>query len=237
MPAISPENVLLSLIVVAPGFIAVYTLIIFGGLRETLSDGRLLGASIAAAFIIDPLFFWGYTLFGGEITDPTAAVGLFFEGGFRPERVLILALLSVVVGILGAIAISGDFTYAARNRLQRRFDVNSHPHQPWEGSLRTAFVVRVLTTDSWYQGYIVEWSESGDERQLALGRPAEWDGSDWSKMGLEKILFFEDDIEQIHVVSEVDSEEEETSPNSHINDEEADDNSKPWYRRRPSIFQ
>jgi len=95
MPALSPENVLLSLIVVAPGFIAVYTAIIIGGLEESLSDGRLLGASIAAAFIIDPLFFWGYTLFGGEITDPTAAVRLFFEGGFRPERVLILALLSV----------------------------------------------------------------------------------------------------------------------------------------------
>jgi len=73
----SPENVLLSLIVVAPGFIAVYTAIIIGGLEESLSDGRLLGASIAAAFIIDPLFFWGYTLFGGEITDPTAAVRLF----------------------------------------------------------------------------------------------------------------------------------------------------------------
>jgi len=76
MPALSPENVLLSLIVVAPGFIAVYTAIIIGGLEESLSDGRLLGASIAAAFIIDPLFFWGYTLFGGEITDPTAAVRL-----------------------------------------------------------------------------------------------------------------------------------------------------------------
>jgi len=61
MPALSPENVLLSLIVVAPGFIAVYTAIIIGGLEESLSDGRLLGASIAAAFIIDPLFFWGYT--------------------------------------------------------------------------------------------------------------------------------------------------------------------------------
>jgi len=66
MPALSPENVLLSLIVVAPGFIAVYTAIIIGGLEESLSDGRLLGASIAAAFIIDPLFFWGYTLFGGR---------------------------------------------------------------------------------------------------------------------------------------------------------------------------
>ena len=77
MPALSPENVLLSLIVVAPGFIAVYTAIILGGLKESLSDGRLLGASIAAAFIVDPLFFWGYTLFGEEIADPTAAVGLF----------------------------------------------------------------------------------------------------------------------------------------------------------------
>jgi len=111
-------------------------------LEESLSDGRLLGASIAAAFIIDPLFFWGYTLFGGEITDPTAAVRLFFEGGFRPERVLILALLSVAVGVVGAVAVvSGDFAYAARERLQRRFDVNSHPHQPWVGSLkrRTSF--------------------------------------------------------------------------------------------------
>jgi len=109
--------------------------------RITLSDGRLLGASIAAAFIIDPLVFWGYTLFGGEITDPTAAVRLFFEGGFRPERVLILALLSVAVGVVGAVAVSGDFAYAARERLQRRFDVNSHPHQPWVGSLkrRTSF--------------------------------------------------------------------------------------------------
>jgi len=222
MPAISPENVLLSLIVVAPGFIAVYTVIIFGGLKETLSDGRLLGASIAAAFIIDPLFFWGYTLSGGEISDPTAAVGLFFEGGFRPERVLILALLSVVVGILGAVAVSGDFTYAARNRLQRRFDVNSHPHQPWEGSLRTAKVVRVLTTDSWYQGYIAEWSESGDERQIALGRPAEWDGNSWAEMDLKRILFFENDIEQIHVVTEV-GEERETNSGSNSTDDEVDD--------------
>jgi hypothetical protein len=223
MPALSPENVLLSLIVVAPGFIAVYTAIIFGGLKESLSDGRLLGSSIAAAFIIDPLFFWGYTLFGGEIADPTAAVELFFEGGFRPERVLILALLSVGVGVFGAVVVGGDFAYAARERLQRWFDVNSHPHQPWEGSLKTANVVRVLTTESWFQGYIAEWSESGNERQIALGRPAEWDGEGWSKMGLEKILLFEEDIEQIQVVNEVSPEGSRTHPASDGEDKEDDD--------------
>lgn len=222
MQALSPENVLLSLIVVAPGFIAVYTAIIFGGLKESLSDGRLLGASIAAAFIIDPLFFWGYTLFGGEITDPTAAVGLFFEGGFRPERVLILALLSVTIGFVGALAIGGDFAYVARQRLQRQFDVNSHPHQPWEGSLKTANVVRVLTPESWFQGYIAEWSESGNERQIALGRPAEWDGGSWSKMGLARLLLFEEDIEQIQVVNEVGPEGRRTHPAGDGEDKEDD---------------
>jgi len=93
---------------------------------------------------------------------------------------------SVAVGVVGAVAVSGDFAYAARERLQRRFDVNSHPHQPWVGSLKTANIVRVLTTESWFQGYIAEWSESGNERQIALGYPAEWDGDGWSKMGLTK---------------------------------------------------
>ncbi|EMA56837.1 DUF6338 family protein [Halococcus thailandensis] len=225
MPALSPENVLLSLIVVAPGFIAVYTAIIFGGLKESLSDGRLLGASIAAAFIIDPLFFWGYTLFGGEIADPTAAVGLFFEGGFRPERVLILTLLSVGVGISGAVAVSGDFTYIAREALQRQFDVNSHPHQPWEGSLKTANLVRVLTTESWFQGYIAEWSESGNERQITLDYPAEWDGENWSEMGLAKMIFFEEDIKQIHVVNEVNHGGSRAHPAGDGGDEEDDDGS------------
>lgn len=222
MQVLSPENVLLSLIVVAPGFIAVYTAIILGGLKESLSDGRLLGASIAATFIIDPLFFWGYTLFGGEITDPTAAVGLFFEGGFRPERVLILALLSVTIGVVGAVAIGGDFAYVVRQKLQRQFDVNSHPHQPWEGSLKTANVVRVLTTESWFQGYIAEWSESGNERQISLGHPAEWDGEGWSKMGLARLLLFEEDIEQIQVVNEVDPEGRRTHPAGDGEDKEND---------------
>ena len=46
MAALSPENVLLSLIVVAPGFIGVYTAIILGGLKESLSDGRLFELNI-----------------------------------------------------------------------------------------------------------------------------------------------------------------------------------------------
>jgi len=224
MPALSPENVLLSLIVVAPGFIAVYTaIIIIGGLEESLSDGRLLGASIAAAFIIDPLFFWGYTLFGGEITDPTAAVRLFFEGGFRPERVLILALLCSSRSRRCRGRQWRFRVCRSRERLQRRFDVNSHPHQPWVGSLKTANIVRVLTTESWFQGYIAEWSESGNERQIALGYPAEWDGDGWSKMGLTKILLFEEDIEQIQVVNEVDSEGRRTHPAGDSEDNEADD--------------
>lgn len=223
MPAISPENVLLSLIVVAPGFIAIYTIIILGGLKEKLSDGRLLGASIAAAFIIDPIFFWGYTLCGGEITDPTAAVGLFFEGGFRPERVLMLALLSVVVGIIGAVAAASDFTYAARNKLQQRSDLNSHPHQPWEGSLRTADIVQVLTSDSLYQGYIAEWSESGEERQIALGDPAELIEGNWSRMDLKRILLFEDEIEQIHVINEVGPDGERAVSDGDSSDKPAGD--------------
>jgi len=121
------------------------------------------------------------------------------------------------------VAVSGDFAYAARERLQRRFDVNSHPHQPWVGSLKTANIVRVLTTESWFQGYIAEWSESGNERQIALGYPAEWDGDGWSKMGLTKILLFEEDIEQIQVVNEVDSEGRRTHPAGDSEDNEADD--------------
>jgi len=191
MPALSPENVLLSLIVVAPGFIAVYTAIIIGGLEESLSDGRLLGASIAAAFIIDPLFFWGYTLFGGRSLTQQQRLDCFRRRiQARASSHTRTSLCSSRV--VGAVAVSGDFAYAARERLQRRFDVNSHPHQPWVGSLKTANIVRVLTTESWFQGYIAEWSESGNERQIALGYPAEWDGDGWSKMGLTKILLFEE---------------------------------------------
>lgn len=206
MPSLSPENVLLSLLVVAPGFIAVYTSIILGGVEESLSDGRILGASIAVTFLVDTLFFWIYTIFIGEISTPTDAVSLFFRNGFRPWLILLLVIISIVVGVIGAIVIAADSGYLLREKvIQKYFDIYSHPHQPWEGALREAEVIRVFTPDEWYQGFLYEWSKSGKERQLSIADPARWEKKDsaWESMDLDQLLLFEDKIEQVEIVTTV----------------------------------
>lgn len=206
-PLLSPDNIFLSLLLVAPGFIAVLIAIIFGVVERDIPDSQLLGVSIVSSVIIDWIFLIIVQVVFGETIESAAAIkNLFFNPEFRPLYVGFLLSLSVVLGLIYTIILIGDHHEHWRDNLWeilRQDERKRTPWQPWQGTLRDAYLLRVhLSEGDKISGSLKEYSRVGKPRQLALHDP-EWynpETDSFEDAGVDSIILFEDDIERVEII-------------------------------------
>lgn len=203
MALLTVQNLLLALIVIVPGFLAVFVAVSLGVVRRDISRWHLLIISLTASVFVDTLYFGSIQYLGFIISSPNQFGSIFFTPIFRPGFVLVLLGLSVAVGVVAAVLLAKNIHIKIRRKIWDRFGVNRHRkfHEPWEGTLDDAEWVHVLTSDgSYVNGRLRQYSDDGKEKQLAIAEPQWWfegDEGEWRETDADVELLFGDDIKHV----------------------------------------
>jgi len=212
MALLSVQNLLLSLLVIVPGFISTHVAVSLGVIREDLSKWRLLIVSLTLSLIVDTLFFTSVQVFAGPVSTPTDIWGIFFTPRFNPLPVALILGYSGGVGLIAGIALAANLHESVRQWIWTQVGSGPHrkPWEPWEMALDKANRIQLQLSD----GAVVvgaphHTSDDDKERQILL-KNQEWnfqatDGFEKSEADAE--LLFEDDIMSISII---DSDEFET---------------------------
>ncbi|WP_410766422.1 DUF6338 family protein [Haloferax sp. DFSO60] len=206
-PSLSPQYILLALLLVAPGFISTLIAINLGVVERKISETRLLGVSLVSSLIIDTVFIELYQRTGGSVTSLSGTQTIFFTPQFRGDLVLGLLAGSVVLGLLYAIALTYDIPKRIRRGIWSRNHYSRHHRQPWEGALENAHEVNVITSDrELVNGILSEYSRVEKERQLVLQDPSWLDRQSGNlvKSGEKSVVLLEDDIQRLTIITKKD---------------------------------
>ena len=195
-------------VLVAPGFVAVATIINLASIEREHSRFTLLVWSLVLSVVIDAISAYIYQFFKGSIQSYNELPGLLFEPGFQVEYIFYVLLLSLFIGLLGTIFVLFEVSERVRRRLQRRFKITVNPRQPWANFVRDTHSIRVKTSDDQlYEGLVEEWSRANRPKELIIFDP-QWydpDKQDYVPVGGESMLFLGDDIDRL-VMRESDSQ-------------------------------
>lgn len=199
--AILPSNIIIWIILLAPGFIAVITATTLSALERTLPSYYLIFSSLVSSLFIDVIFIWLYDIIGNEpIQLFENSKSVLFQPNFNVEIFMLIFFLSILLGIVYAIGIIYGFTSRFRRQLWRLRDVTSHSGQPWQSFLKESAQIRVKTSDSeLYTGIPTRWNSDWRERELVLAHPHRYnsDNHEYEEAGGDKMFFTSDDIERV----------------------------------------
>lgn len=204
--AFVPQDITLWVLLVAPGLIAVQLAIWIGVVETKLSDSRMLVASLVSSIVIDALFFGFYQVAYGPIGQLETAETIFFTPRFRPELVLALVGLSILVGLVYAFLIIHDATGRLRRWAWGDKDLFRYPGQPWEGTLVDADIVRIDTkNDQIVIGRVGDYSRVDKPNEVVLRYPQWWDPAEGYLVDKkdDAVLFRADDIRRLTVRSRI----------------------------------
>lgn len=217
MQALSPQNLLISLLLIAPGFIAAYMAISIGVIEREISNTKFIILCLVLSAVIDTLFLSIVELTGYGITSPEGINGVFFDGRFRPEYVGLLGLITIGVGYAGSKALIQDIPHRIRKRMWGDGEIRRNPWQPWEGvmkgAVRNQFAAQVLTSDDQLvKGQVYEFSRAEKSKELYLHDPVWFDEhvGGWNEGG-SGVLLLEEDIVRLEIIEAPDDDTEEPS--------------------------
>jgi hypothetical protein len=199
---VDPQYLVLSLLLVAPGFVAVIIAITLGVVERDLSNFTMLVVSIVSSILIDSVFLAIVYRLGADVSTIDSIRTLFFTPIFRADFVFLLFGISVIFGLGYSLGLVFDIHHILRERFWRLNDRKRHPWQPWEGTLRDAYMVQVITSDrELVVGELGEYSRVNKSRQLRLENP-EWMNQETGQLepdGSESVLLLEEDIDRVYV--------------------------------------
>ena len=209
MPAITPQRLILALLLIAPGFIAVFVAITIGVVEREISNGRILIVSLVSSIVVDTLFLIIASLFGESVSTPYAFQQIIFTSGFSPQYIGLLLLLSVGLGLVYSLTIILDLHGGVREWMWGFSDRDRFPWQPWDGMMQDSFVVQVTTSDDEVvKGFLYEYSRAERPRQLRLRSPQWFGKTDWNPPKETDVLLLQDDIDRISVLMTIEEFEE-----------------------------
>lgn len=204
-PALSPEYIILALLLIVPGFIATLIGINLGVVEREIPETRLLVTSLVSSLLIDTIFIGIYQWCGGSVTSLSGTQTVFFTPQFRADLVLGLLTVSVVIGFIYAILLTYDIPKKTRQKLWSRNHYSRHHRQPWEGALENAHEINVITSDrELVNGVLTEYSRVGKERQLVLQNPSWLDRSSGELVDEDEhsVVLLEDDIHRLTIITQ-----------------------------------
>lgn len=200
MQLFSPDNLVLGLIILVPGFIATLIATTVGVVEQEIRSTELVMVSLTSSLIIDSAFLGVVEFIGVRIRSPTAIKSVFFTPDFRPGLVLILIFLSILFGGIYTFILVFDLPQKTRRWAWKQNDRVRLPWQPWEGAMKDAYMLHVQTEDEGaVVGVLDEYSRAGKNRQLLL-KDAIWENQDGEEPKSSKELLFEDQIKRVSVM-------------------------------------
>lgn len=192
----------LAALLIAPGVVAVLVGVTLGVVERKISRDKLYLTSFVSSIVIDVLFIWVIQSFWNyRVTDWTALEQVFFGvERFNIEAGVLLASISLVVGVVYGIGLTYNITQFLRDKLAVFRSHRRNPWQPWVGGLRDADQVMVeLSSGHDVVGILAEYSRVDKERQIVLHSPQHLDFED--APGREKLIITEDEIALVHVLT------------------------------------
>ncbi|WP_394743163.1 DUF6338 family protein [Natronococcus roseus] len=212
MQALSPENLLISLLLIAPGFVAAYIAISIGVIEKEISNSKFVILCLVLSGIIDSIFLTAVELLGHQITSPEGIESIFFGSRFYPEYVGLLGVVTIVVGGILSWALVSDIPGSVRKLMWGDKTLRRNPWQPWEGVLRRATrnqsVAQILTSDDeLVKGQVTEYSRADKSKEIYLYDPLWFDktAGEWVEGG-SGVLLLEEDIVRLEIVELSDRE-------------------------------
>lgn len=202
--ALSPEYILLALLLIVPGFISTFIAINLGVVERRVPETRLIFFSLVSSLLIDTVFIAVYQWAGGSVTSLSGTQSIFFTPQFRADLVLGLLAGSVGLGLAYAVGLTYDIPKRIRRRLWSRNHYSRHHRQPWEGALENAHEVNVITSDrEMVNGILTEYSRVEKERQLVLQDPSWLDQSTGQLVNKDEqsVVLLEDDIQRLTIIT------------------------------------
>ncbi|WP_336022488.1 DUF6338 family protein [Halobellus salinisoli] len=205
MVVFDPEYLLLALILIVPGFIAAFIGVTLGVVEQRISNAKWVIVSLVSSLVILSGFLRIAQLLGDSITSPESVVYVFFTPEFQITRILILLALSVTLGLIYAAVLARNFHVWLRGLIWMGTDRKRNPWQPWEGTMKDAHLVQVITQDDeLVAGELAEYSRAGRDRQLVL-RDVAWfkdnqDNPQNPESKEVKEVFFDDEIKQVSIL-------------------------------------
>lgn len=200
---ISLDTVLFYAVFIAPGFIAVMTVISLAAFEDEFSSFILLVWSLVVSLVIDTAFLALYQWFVTPITSFEQIPGILFRPSFQPWYVIGILMASFLLGVMGAVAILLDLPGGLRRVVQAKSHITFNPRQPWANFMRRADWVEIKTADNeLYQGRVSEWSRAGRPRQVWLKQPQRYHVGrglfeDVDTEYASEMLFLEEDIARL----------------------------------------
>ncbi len=168
--------------------------------------------SLVSSLIILSGFLEVTQRLGDSVTSPETVVYVFFTPEFQIDRILILLGLSVGLGFIYAAVLARNFHVWVRGFVWHGTDRKRNPWQPWEGAMKDAHLVQVVTKDNeLVAGELEEYSRAGRDRQLVL-RNVAWFADNQENRGAPesqpvKEMFFDDEIKQVSILMTEDGAE------------------------------
>jgi len=206
MQHFSPENLLISLLLIVPGFVAAYFAISVGVIEKEITNTKFLILCLVLSGIIDTIFLSIVELLGEQISSPQGIEQIFFNVRFRPEFVLLLGTVTIGVGLLFSLALIHNIPGKLRKQMWGDRAIRRNPWQPWEGVLNKAArkqaVAQVLTSDDeLVKGQVREYSRAEKSKEIYLHDPVWFDKEmgDWVDGG-SGVLLLEDDIVRFEII-------------------------------------
>ncbi|SEP15427.1 hypothetical protein SAMN05216388_103824 [Halorientalis persicus] len=206
MQPFSPENLLIGLFLLVPGFIAAYIAISIAVVEKQIPKSEFIILCLVLSGIIDTIFLTVVGLLGHQITRPEGIESVFFSTRFHPEYVVILGIITIVVGAVLSWILIFDIPELIRGRMWGDKEIRRNPWQPWEGVLKKATqdrsVAQVLTSDDeLVKGQVVEYSRAENPKEVYLYDPLWFDEhiGDWVEGGTG-VLLLEEDIVRLEIV-------------------------------------
>jgi hypothetical protein len=192
---------------VAPGFVAVMTVITLAAIEDDYSSFVLLIWSLVASLVIDTVFVAVYQHQVQPIESFDQLPDILFDPYFQAWYVLGILFASFVVGVGASIVILLDAPGWLRRLLQLKSNIKVNPRQPWANFMHDAGWVRFKTSDNQlYMGLVTEWSRAERPKEVWIKSPQRYnsDTKEFEPVDSEKdteMLFLEKDIDRIVMVS------------------------------------
>lgn len=194
------SSVLFYTVLVAPGFVTVFTTISLAAIERDHSEFTLLVWSLVMSLIIDTAFLATYQWMYGRVSSINEFTAIFFDPYFHFGYIIVIFSTSFALGVIGAGGLLLEVPDRLRRGLQTKSQMAVNPRQPWANFLRDTDEVQVWTSDEqYYRGFVIEWSRAGRPRQLRILDPYRYESetNSWVQAGPEEMLFMEGDIQRV----------------------------------------
>ena len=161
----SAEDLIVTLILIIPGFISVNLAIQLFGTSRKFSEFEKSTWSLFLSFVVDALFLWHNDV------NTMQEMGDLAISFLEVWNILELFSISIIVGVLCALFLRLEILSVFHKTVWLFSERKNYVQHPWEISLRNADWIIVTSDKIEYLGWLAAYSTHEQKREIVLGEP------------------------------------------------------------------